>query len=73
MARFTCDIDALKKSIAAFGQGEQGGPGSRGLAITKTPCVLPRWESSSLGGGCAGCSVPPEQWGRSLGFPVLWP
>lgn len=25
VARFTCDLDMLKKSIASFGQGEQVG------------------------------------------------
>lgn len=47
VARFTCDLDALKKSIASFGQGEAGG--SRGLrhpfarpAVTKTLRLCPK-------------------------------
>lgn len=51
MARFTCDLDALKKSIAAFGQGEQGELGSRGLAITRTPCVAPQVGEQQAGRG----------------------
>lgn len=56
MARFTCDLDALKKSIASFGQGEL--EGSRGGAIGHLLLALPspkpftcpqNWECSGQG------------------------
>lgn len=35
VARFTCDLDALKKSIASFGQGElDGKPGGAEVSVT---------------------------------------
>lgn len=35
VARFTCDLDVLKKSIASFGQGERAGSHQNCMSVPK--------------------------------------
>lgn len=35
VARFTCDLDVLKKSIASFGQGERAGSHQNCVSVPK--------------------------------------
>ncbi|KAK4807261.1 hypothetical protein QYF61_006322 [Mycteria americana] len=81
VARFTCDLDALKKSIASFGQGELDGSGG-GAEVSVTPLLAPpspkpftcapKLDGGETGRGLLwGRLVSSRQWTEEPALPLL--